>query len=153
MILVFIWFQEFRYQIGAFQWIIKWRWPNVKMSITTGVYLTRGPSGPNPRPSGPRGRPASPTPWLASQGLSRLDLRLGWHVSTSVHNEGSEAWRRWRPRGVADQPHGWSVGHPFALNQPCQVGGDSPLPLYNPPTAEDSTTHSTCSSPLVKVSI
>jgi hypothetical protein len=133
MILVFIWVQELRYQIGAFQWITKWSWPIVKMSITTAVYLRRGPSGPNPKPTGPRGRSTGPTPCPAGQGLRWLGPGLGWHVSTSVHKEGSEAQRPWRPRWVADHPRGWLAGRPFALNQPCQVGGDSPLPLYKPP--------------------
>jgi hypothetical protein len=133
MILVFIWFQELRYQLGAFQWITLWSWPNVEMSITMGVYLTHGPSGPNPRPGGPRGRPTGPTPWLTGQCLTWLSLELGWHVSTLVQKEGSVAWRRWRSKGVDGRPRGWPAGRPFAPGRPCQVGGDSPLPLYKPP--------------------
>jgi hypothetical protein len=52
---------------------------------------------------------------------------------------------------VAGRPHAWPAGRPFAPNRPFQVGGDSPLPLYKTPMAEDSITHTTCSSPLVKV--
>jgi hypothetical protein len=59
MILVFIWFQEHRYQIGSFQGMTKWSWSNVKIDITMGVYLTHGPSGLDPRLSEPRGRPAA----------------------------------------------------------------------------------------------
>jgi hypothetical protein len=132
MILMFIWFKELRYQIGAFQWITKWSWQNLKMSITMGVYLTCRAGGPNPRLSGPRGQPVGPTPWLVSQGLSRLGPGLGWDVSMLVHKEGSETWRWWRPRGVAGRPHGWPVSRPFARNRPCQVGGGSTLPLYKP---------------------
>jgi hypothetical protein len=43
------------------------------------------------------------------------------------------------------------AGRPFAPSRPCQVGGDSPYPYISPPTAEESTTHTTCSSPPVKV--
>jgi hypothetical protein len=89
-ILVFIWFQKLRYQIGASQWITKWSWPNVKIIITTGVYLTRGPSGPDPRPTG--------------QGSRRFGPSLGCHASTRV----GEAWvsgeSRWRPLHTADRP-------------------------------------------------
>jgi hypothetical protein len=35
----------------------KWSWLNVKIIITTSLYLTRGPSGLDPRLSGPRGQP------------------------------------------------------------------------------------------------
>jgi hypothetical protein len=49
-----------------------------------GGYLTCGPSG-------PRGRLTGPTPWPTGHGLSQLGPGLDWHISTSVHKEGSEA--------------------------------------------------------------
>jgi hypothetical protein len=34
---------------------------------------------------------------------------------------------------VSGRPRGWPIDHPFAPNRACQVGGDSPLPLYKRP--------------------
>jgi hypothetical protein len=133
---VFIWFQELRYQIGAFQWITKWSWPNVKMSITAGVYLTRGPSGPNPRPSGPRGLPAG-------QDLSRFSPGLSWHVSTLIHKKASESWRGGREVGRLTI---------HLLQTDLAKSVETPLcPYISPPMAKDSTRHSTCCPPHVKV--
>jgi hypothetical protein len=132
MILMFIWFKELRYQIGAFQWITKWSWQNLKMSITMGVYLTRRVGGPNPRLRGPRDQPVGPTPWPVSQGLSQLGPGLGWDVSTLVHMDGR------------------SAVHLLQTDLARLV--ETPLyPYISPAMAEDSTTHTTCSSPLVNV--
>jgi hypothetical protein len=66
-----------------------------------GVYLTCGPSGPNPWPSGPRGRPgfesAQPRTWLTSLYISS-QARIQCLKAV-------EAKRSGRP-----------AGHPFAPN-------------------------------------
>jgi hypothetical protein len=146
---MFIWFQELRYQIGAFQGMTKWSWLNFKIIITTGVYLTRGPSGLDLRLSGPRGRSAGPTHSLASQGLRWFGLSLGCHVST----RGGEGWvgggRSTRPNGHV----AWPPGLHLAPNQPIQVGGGPIHPYKYPLMVKVDTPHSTCSSPLLKVSI
>jgi hypothetical protein len=96
-----------RYQIGAFQGMTKWSWPNVKIIVTTGVHLTCGPSGPDPRPSGPRGRPTDPSPWPVSQGLRRYGLSLGCHASTW----GGEAWVSGGPIHPYKYPSRWKSTH------------------------------------------
>jgi hypothetical protein len=97
-ILVFIWFQELRYQMGAFHWITKWSWTNVKMSTTTGVYLTHGPSGQNPRPSGPRSRPARD--WDGSA-WDLVDMSLHWFTRKDPRLEGGGGREEW-PVGHVD---------------------------------------------------
>jgi hypothetical protein len=137
-ILVFLWFQELRYQLREFQWITKWSWPNVKMSITTWVYLRRGPSGPNPRQSGPKGRPAQDLVDTSLRRFTRKDLRL----------EGGGGREEW----PADHVEGRPAVHLLQTSLAKSVE----TPLYtniSPPTIEDSTIHSTCSSPLVKITV
>jgi hypothetical protein len=119
------------------------------MSNTMVVYLTRGLSGPNPRPSGPKGqlaqllsRPARV--WVGSardlvetslRRFTRKDLRL----------EGGGGREEW--------PVGHMDGRPIVhlLQTDLAKSVETPLcPYMSPPMTEDST-HSTCSSPLVKV--
>jgi hypothetical protein len=119
---VYIWFQKLRYQIGAFQGMTKWSWQNVKIIITTGVYLTRGPSSPDPRPSGPRG-------WLAGQGLRWFTPSLGCHTSTW----GGEARVS---GGHSTQP----LGHHMVPNRPIQVSGGPIHPYKYPPHGESRHT-------------
>jgi hypothetical protein len=140
---MFIWFKELRYQIGAFQWITKWSWQNLKMSITMGVYLTRRAGGPNPRLSGPRGQPVGPTPWLVSQGLSRPGT---WLRCLYVGSQG----RIWDLKVVEAERSGRPAVHLLETDLARLV--EAPLyPYISPAMAEDSTTHTTCSSPLVNV--
>jgi hypothetical protein len=96
----------------------------VKLTIKTmGVYLTCGPNGSDPRPSGQRGWLAGPTPWPADEGLTRFGPSLGCHAST----QGGEAR---------------------------VIGGPIDPYKYPPPlTVKVEEPHSTCSSPLVKVSV
>jgi hypothetical protein len=121
------------YQIRAFQGMTKWSWPSVKIIITTGVYLTRGPSGPDPGPSGPRGRPTG-------QGLRWFGLSLGCHAST----RGGEA-------RVGGGHFTRSIGHHLALNWPLQVGGGHIHANKYHLAVKVDTPHIFCSSPLVKV--
>jgi hypothetical protein len=79
------------------------------MSITTGVYLTHGPSGPNPRPSGPRSRTTRVSVGLAQD---LVDTSLRQFTRKDLRLEGG---------GGREE---WPAGH---------VGGDSPLSLYKPP--------------------
>jgi hypothetical protein len=128
--------------------MIKWSWQNIKIIITMGVYLTRGPSGPDPRQSEQRGRPTGPTPWSASQGLRWFDPSLGCHVST----RGGEAWV---VGGHSTRPAShvaWLAGHHVAPNRPLQVNGGPIHPYKYPPplTVKVEIPHSTCNSPLVK---
>jgi hypothetical protein len=149
MILVFIWFHELRYQIWAFQGMTKWSWPNVKIIITTGVYLTRGPGGPDPRLRRQRCRPAGPTPWLVDQVLRWFGPILGCHASTW----GGEA-RIGGGRSTRLASHvPWLVGHHLAPNQPLQVGGGPVHPDKYPLMVKVEIPHSTCSSTLVKVPV
>jgi hypothetical protein len=105
----------------------KWSWPNVKIIITTGVYLTRGPSRIDPWPSGPRGQPTSPTSWPTGQGLRRFGPSLSCHTST----RGGEALvggeSRWRPLHLVP-------------NWPLQVGGGPIHPYKYPLIVKVDTT-------------
>jgi hypothetical protein len=105
------------------------------MSITTGVYLTRGPSGPNPGQVGPRGG----RPWFesAQPGIWLTHLYIGSQGSI----QGLKAVEAER----SGRPETWMISRPSISSKP------SPLPRYKPPMAKDSTTYSACSSPLVKV--
>jgi hypothetical protein len=118
---VFIWFQELRYQIVAFQGITKWSWPNVKIIITVGVYLTCGPTRTDPRPSGPRGQPAG----RPGFDVVRLEPWL-----PRVYTRRSPS--RWR---ALHQPAGymaWSPNHYPVPNWPLQVSGGSIHPYKYP---------------------
>jgi hypothetical protein len=90
------------------------------------VYLTRGPSGPNSRPSGPRGRPAKV--WVSSP-EDLVDTSLHQFTGTFPRLDGGGGREEWSVDHVDVQPD----GRPFAPNQPCHVGGESPLPLYISP--------------------
>jgi hypothetical protein len=144
MILVFIWFQEHMYQIGAFQGMIKWSWPNVKIIITTRVYLTRGPSGPDPKPSGPRGRPARV--WGGST-RALVSMRLHKEEKAeSVKNVGG---------GRSTWPATW-VGRPATTwcQTDLSMSVEVPFtPINTPLMVKVKKSYSTCSSPLVKVPV
>jgi hypothetical protein len=75
------------------------------MSITTGVHLTCGPSGPNPRPSGPKGRPARV--WVCSA-RDLVDTPLRRFTRKDLMLEGSGGWEE------------WPVGHPREVHLPPQ---------------------------------
>jgi hypothetical protein len=123
-ILVFIWFQELSYQIGAFQGITKWSWPNVKIITTTGVYFTRGPSGPNPRPSRPRGRPASQLNSFTSQpGFEAVRPEPWFHASTWGGGARVGRESQWRPLHPVARPCGLAARQHIAPNRPLHVGG------------------------------
>jgi hypothetical protein len=110
------------------------------MSITTGMYLTHAPSGPNPRPSGargPAGRPgfesAQPGTWL-----TRLYI-------------GSQGMIRGL-KAVEAKRSGRLAVHLLQTNLAKSV--EAPLcPYIGLPMVEDSAAHTTCSSPLAKVSV
>jgi hypothetical protein len=117
---MFIWFQELRYQIGAFQGMTKWSWPNDKIIITTRVYLTHGPSGPNPSLNG------------GYMVLSRFSPRLRGHVSTrEEEGQGSGSRSTWPAAHVA-RP----AGRHLATYRLGQVGGAPPWPYKYPPPVE-----------------
>jgi hypothetical protein len=105
MILVFIWFQELRYQIRVFQGMTKWSWPNVKIIITAGVYLTRGPSALDPRLSRLRG-------WPVGQGLTQFGPSLGCHASTRGGEGQVSGESQRRPLDPAGRPRGLAVRPP-----------------------------------------
>jgi hypothetical protein len=54
---------------------------------------------------------------------------------------------------VAGRSRGWPTGRPFAQTALAKSVETRLCPYISPPTAEDSGTDTTCSSPLVKVSI
>jgi hypothetical protein len=72
------------------------------------VYLTHGPSGPNPRPKG-----------LAHHALCRFGARLWGHVSTwGVEGQGGGD-SQWRPLHPADRPPcGTKPTYPSQLSSP-----------------------------------
>jgi hypothetical protein len=153
---VFIWFQELRYQTGAFQGMTKWSWPNIKIISTTRVYSTRGPSGPDPRLSGPDRRLSGPGAGLQAQLLgrpARVSGGLAWaFITTCLHEE--------KPKSVDGAPPGrpashvvWPPDHHLAPNRPLQVGGGPIHPYKYPLMVKVDTPHSFCSSPLVKVPV
>jgi hypothetical protein len=91
-----------------------------------GVYLTRGPSGPRGRPDGPNSlasqlgfESVQPGTWL-----TRLNIGSQGRIQSLKAVEGKKSGR----------PVTWMANGPsICSNRPCQVGGDSPLPLYKPP--------------------
>jgi hypothetical protein len=145
---VFIWFQELRYQIGAFQEMTKWSWPNVKIIITTGVYLTRVPSGPNPRPNRPRGR-------LAGRPGFKVVRAETWLPHVYTRRRSLSWWRQSveaAPLGRLSMWLGRPAGHHVAPNWPLQVGG-GPIHTYKySPHGESRHTHHTLEIPLAKLS-
>jgi hypothetical protein len=110
----------------------KWSWSNVKIIITTGVYLTRGLSGPNPRSNGPRGRPAGPIPWLVGWVLGQFSPRLHGHVSTREEEGqgcGERQWKSFHPAGHMARLGGSHLVS-YCLGQ---VGGAPPRFYKYPP--------------------
>jgi hypothetical protein len=104
------------------------------------MYLTRGPSGPDPRPCGPRGWPV---------GRPRFEaVRLEpWLPRVYMRKRIPSRWRPLhpigRPRVLVARPH-------LSPNRPLQVGGGL-IHLYKYLlTVKVDTPHSTCISPLVK---
>jgi hypothetical protein len=77
----------------------KYSWPNAKVIITMGVYLTHGLSVSNPRLKGTKGRLAGQTPRSAGHVLCQFDPRLRGNVSTR-----SRRPRRWRKSVEAAPP-------------------------------------------------
>jgi hypothetical protein len=124
-----------------------------QISVTPGMYLTRGGSVQRPLTSGPRGWPASQTPWPASPTLQPLVGRL--------HGDTLQEEVTWNPKlKVSGGRIPWSLGHmarpaghhlaSYRLNQ---VSNPSLDPYKYPLPVEINTPHSTCSSPLVKVPV
>jgi hypothetical protein len=120
------------------------------MCNTMVVYLTRGLSGPNPRPSGSKGqlaqllgRPARV--WVGSA-WDMVETSLRRFTRKDSRLEGSGGWEEWSVGHVDGRP----AVHLLQTDLAKSV--ETPLcPYMSPPMTEDSTTHSTCSSPLVKV--
>jgi hypothetical protein len=113
----------------------KWSWPNVKIIITAGVYLTCGLSGPNPKPNEPRGRPAGPTPWPTDQVLSRFSPRLHRHVSTWEEDGQGGRSHSTRPANNVVRPTDRRLKS-YHLGQ---VGGAPPGSYKYPPLVEIRT--------------
>jgi hypothetical protein len=104
-----------------------------------------------PLTSGPRGRPVGQTPWLASPTLQPL---TGWLCGDTLQEvvEGNPKLK------VGGGRTPWSAGHmarPVDHHLACyrlnQFGNLSLDPYKYPLLVEIKATHSTCSSPLVKV--
>jgi hypothetical protein len=128
MIILSIWFQELRYQIGAFQGMTKWSWPTVKIIFTTGVYLTCGPSGPDPRLSGSRGRPARV--WGSSAG-ALVATRLHKEEKAKLVEKVSGGWSTRPAIHVA-----WMPALHLAPNRPLQASEGPIHPYKLPPHGE-----------------
>jgi hypothetical protein len=124
-------------------------WNSTKISVTLGVYLTRGGCMQRPLTSG---WPVGQTPWPAGSTLQPL---TGWLCGDTLQEavEGNPKLK------VARGQTPWLVGHVarpagqyLACYQLNQVGNPSLDPYKYPPLpVEIKATHSTCSSPLIKV--
>jgi hypothetical protein len=99
------------------------------------VYLTRGPSGANPRPKGPKGWPAGPTPWLAGHVLSRFSPRHHGHMSTREEEGQGGGSHSTRPADHVPR----TVGCHLVSYLLGQVGGAPPQPYKYPPPVEIRT--------------
>jgi hypothetical protein len=119
----------------------KENWKFTKLSVTTGIHLTRGGSVQSPLTSGSRRWLFGQTPWLADPTLQHLMGLLNGHtlqevVTRNPKLKGGGSRTRWPAGHVA-----WSVGHDLAPNRPLQVGrGPIHTYKYDPHSESRDTT-------------
>jgi hypothetical protein len=121
-------------------------WNSTKISVTPGVYLTQGDSVQRMLSSGPRGWPTGPT----------LQPLPGWLCGDTLQEavKGNP-----KPKvGGGETP--WPISHvarPASHHLVCyrfnQVSNPALDPYKYPLPVEIKATRTTCSSPLVKVSV
>jgi hypothetical protein len=121
-------------------------WNSIKITITPGVYLTRGDSVQRPLTSGPRGWLVSQTPWPTGTTLQPLE---GWLRGDTIQEvvEGNPKLK------VSGGQTPWPACHHLACYRLNQIDNPSLDPYKYPLPVEIKVTHTTCSSPLVKVSV
>jgi hypothetical protein len=120
----------------------KENWNSTKISVTLRIHLTRGGSVQRPLTSGPRGWPAGQAHFSASHGLA------SWACSPGGGNKESKAGSWWKLDLVAAlQANTWCVTDLIRSVTPPWT------PINTPLLIEFRTPHSTCSSPLLKVSV
>jgi hypothetical protein len=128
-------------------------WNSTKLSVTPGMHLTWRGHVQRPLACGPSGWPTGQTPWPAGPTLQPPKSFLGSDTLQEVVE--------WNPRpGVSGGRAPCLAGHMarsagqhlvnYQLNQ---VGNRSWDSYKYPPADGIHTAHSTCSSPLVKVSV
>jgi hypothetical protein len=127
-------------------------WNSTKISVTPRMHLTRGGRVQWPLMCGPSGWPAGPTPWptgptfqppMSFLGGDTLQEVVEWNLRPRVG--GGRA--PWLASHVARPASQHLVN--YRLNQVDNCSWDS---YKYPPADGIHTPHSTCSSPLVKVS-
>jgi hypothetical protein len=121
-------------------------WNSSKISVTPGMHLTRGGRVQKPLMCGPSGWPVGQTPWPTSPALQSLVSFLGGDVLQEAVE--------WNSRlGVGGGHDPWPVDQ-RSVNHRCNQVGNCSWDSYKYPHADGiHTPHSTCSSPLVKVSV
>jgi hypothetical protein len=119
-------------------------WNSTKISVTLGMYLTRGSSVQRLLASGPRGWPFGQSPWSVGPTLQPLAGRF--HGDTLQEAVTGNP----KPKVGGDRTR-WLPSHVVIdltkLVTPPWTPINTPLPV------EINTPHFTCSSPLVKVPI
>jgi hypothetical protein len=125
-------------------------WNFTKISVTPGVYVTRGDSVQMPLTSGPRGWPAASF-WVSSD-QNFLDTCLHEKGKAMAVEKVGRCWTHWPARHVAR-----SVGCHLVCYRLSQVSGASPRPCKYPPPYWWKLTHtphfedSTYKAPILSV--
>jgi hypothetical protein len=92
-------------------------WNSTKDSVTIGMFVTRKPRGAKPQVKGAQGPADQPNPMADRPHFESVQAET-WRLHSHV---GSQEYpmpeSRWKPAGVASQPHGWLPGRPSPPNQ------------------------------------